>query len=256
MDKRELNKKLLRAARKGQVNEIGRLLDAGADIEAHGGFFSLGQAPLGSAAYEGRKEAVEYLISRGADVGAKGEFGETVLWAAVSRGHLEIAKLLIDHGADPRVRCDTAERYTPLEVAVHHKNTEMADMLSGAIVARNLQDRLASAKAERARQERDRREKEAERAKNRDLVMVFSDLGDRTLQEIYNFASLERITLVRKGEDGPVEAVTRQDFADIGDRPALRQAFAEHVRRGGTAAEKDVFPGALQKPRPMQKDAP
>ena len=256
MDKAELNRRLLRAARKGRVDEIGKLLDAGADIEARGGFFSLGQTPLASAVYYGHKGAAECLIRRGANVEARDEAGDTVLWTAVAHGRTEIAKLLLDHGADPRARSDTHERSTPLEMARQEKNNEMADMLSGAIIARQLQDRLARDKAERVTRERERREKEAERAKNPDLVMVFSDLGDRTLQEIYNFASLERLTLIRKGEDGPVEAVTRQDFADIGDRPALREAFAEHVRRGGAASEKSVFPGTLQKIRPPQKDAP
>ena len=36
-----------------------------------------------------------------------------------------------------------------------------------------------------------------------------------------DFAARERITLIRKGEDGPVEAVTRDSFLSLEDREDL-----------------------------------
>ena len=256
MSNAELDRKLRRAARKGKVDEIGKLLDSGADIEAQGGFFTLGQTPLICAIFAGQKDAVKCLIERGADVEAQDMSGDTPLWTAVAHDHKEIAELLLARGADPRRRCAISDRYSPLQVAIHNKNTEISALLARAVVEAEARETALRQKAQRDKEEREKSEKEAERAKDKNIVIVFSPLGDRTLQEIYNFSALERITLIRKAEDGPVEAVTRQDFADIGDKPGLRQAFAEHLRRGGTAVEKLVFPGSLQKLKPLPKDMP
>ena len=256
MSSSELDRKLRRAARKGKVEEIAKLLDAGADIEAQGGFFTLGQPALICAIYAGQKNAVKYLLDRGANIEAQDLSGDTPLWTAVAHNHKEIVELLLDRGADPRRRCGISDRYSPLQMATQNKNTDVAVLLSEAILASEKRDAALREKLARERDEREKREKEAERSKDRDVVIVFSPLGDRTLQEVYNFAALERVSLIRKGEDGPVEAVTRQDFADIGDKPGLRRAFAEHVSRGGTASEKSVFAGSLQKLKPLHKDTP
>ena len=256
MGNTDINKSLRRAASKGRVEEIKRLLDLGADIETRGGFFSMGHTPLICAIWAGEKEAVKYLLERGASPEAKDDAGDTPLWTAVERDNKDIVEILLAHGADPRNRCDMMERHSPTAMARANKNSEIATMLSLAILERHRSDRIAALDAERRRAEEEARAKEAERCKNKDIVIVFSPLGDRTLQEVYNFAALERISLVRKAEDGPVEAITRQDFADVGDKPGLRQAFAEHLRRGGTAPEKAVFPGTLQKLKPLPKDTP
>ena len=54
---------------------------------------------LHEAAFEGRKEIVELLISNGAHVNAKGESGRTPLdLATQSKRNLETANLLRKHG--------------------------------------------------------------------------------------------------------------------------------------------------------------
>ena len=54
---------------------------------------------LHEAAFGGRKETVELLISNGADVNAKGESGRTPLdLATQSKRNLETADLLRKHG--------------------------------------------------------------------------------------------------------------------------------------------------------------
>lgn len=58
-----------------------------------------GFTPLHCAAINGKKEVVELLISRGADLNLKDRNGRTPLKAAAERGHTEIDKLLRRHGA-------------------------------------------------------------------------------------------------------------------------------------------------------------
>lgn len=53
--------------------------------------------PLHWAVVEGRKEAVQLLIAKGADVNAQDERGRTPLHYA---GNVEVAQLLIDNGAE------------------------------------------------------------------------------------------------------------------------------------------------------------
>jgi hypothetical protein len=81
-------------------------------------------------------------------------------------------------------------------------------------------------------------------------VVFRRPLGNRVLEEIFDFAARERITLIRKGDDGPVEAVTRDSFTAIEDRARLREAFDAYVKRGGAASEEYVFAEHLAKPKP------
>jgi ankyrin repeat protein len=85
------------AAAKGRDKIARLLLDAGADVNAHGGgmFGSL----LDAAVYGGSEETVELLISAGADVKSSGsrKYG-SVLGAAEATGRTEIARLLVNAG--------------------------------------------------------------------------------------------------------------------------------------------------------------
>jgi ankyrin repeat protein len=73
------------------------------------------------------KEIVELLISKGADVNAKGDDGSIPLGTATLTGRKEIAELLIAEGADVNAKDDDGE--TPLDRAIKMKQTEMADLL-------------------------------------------------------------------------------------------------------------------------------
>jgi hypothetical protein len=241
-----LDRKLRRAAARGRVDEIKSLLEAGADIEGKGGFFSLEQTPLACAAWAGKTEAVRFLLEKGANPEPRDMSGDTALWYAVSNGHNETVVALMEGGADPRTRCNAGERSSPLELARYRKNDALVAILEKEIAARNENDKRARAKAEQDKLDREKAAREAERSKNKDVVIYFQELGDRTIEEIYNFAALERVTFVRKGEEGPVEAVTRQDFADLSEKSSLRKAFEEHVRRGGTTSVHAVFPNGLR----------
>ena len=81
-----------------------------------------------------------------------------------------------------------------------------------------------------------------------DQVVYESAVLDRTMQEVFNFASLERITLIRKSLQGPVESVGRDTFEQLQDSSALQRAFDEHKKRGGKTPEEKVFPNRIPKP--------
>jgi hypothetical protein len=90
----------------------------------------------------------------------------------------------------------------------------------------------------------------APEAEQRALDIVFKHaLGECILEEIFDFTARERISLIRKGAAGAVEISTRETFDALADTPSLRAAFDEHVRRGGTLAEKEIFSRKLDKPR-------
>ncbi len=79
------------------VRTAGLMLDHGADIEARDEIIE--STPLGWAAASGRKEMVEFLLSRGASVNPDTPPWSTPLTWAEKRGHTEIADLLRRHGA-------------------------------------------------------------------------------------------------------------------------------------------------------------
>ena len=93
-------------------------ITAGTDVNAK----MLGNTALHWAAYHGRKEIAELLITAGADMNAQGSIsGWTPLHFAARWGHKEIAELLIAAGADVNAK-GFAGKMTPLDVAIA-KNT-------------------------------------------------------------------------------------------------------------------------------------
>jgi ankyrin repeat protein len=83
---------------RGYEKVVQILIDAGADINAHRGFY--GNA-LQAASFGGHERIVQMLIDAGADVNfrEKGPYC-TSLQAASERGHEKIVRILVDAGAD------------------------------------------------------------------------------------------------------------------------------------------------------------
>ena len=93
----ELNKGLLDAAARGNLEDVRNLLDRGANVDAEN---ATKHTPLHIAANDGRTEIARLLLDRGARIDAENRDKWTPLRWAAATGHTEVAKLLILNGAD------------------------------------------------------------------------------------------------------------------------------------------------------------
>lgn len=89
------------ATRQGDVEQVGYLLGAGADINARDDY---GQTALMNAARRGQIELVRLLVERGAALNTTAKYNLTALMLAIINGHTEIAHILIQVGADGSIR--------------------------------------------------------------------------------------------------------------------------------------------------------
>jgi len=85
------------AANNGYVGVVGRLLEAGANVEAAD---NEGFTALMSAASNGHIEVISKLVQAGADVTAKDTDGWTALMLAAKNGRLGAVERVLDLGAD------------------------------------------------------------------------------------------------------------------------------------------------------------
>ena len=63
-----------------------------------------GVTPLMVAAYNGNADLAKFLVDKGADVNAKTKRGSTPLMAAVQSGNKEMVKFLLEKGADANAK--------------------------------------------------------------------------------------------------------------------------------------------------------
>ena len=111
-----LAKAVQKAAQEGNVAELRRLRvgEAGGEpVDATDS--DLGQTALHYAALNGRLEAVQYLLQRGASVDVPDNGKLTALHFAALCGHAAVARELVLHGADPRLTDQGGN--TPLQYA-------------------------------------------------------------------------------------------------------------------------------------------
>ena len=91
-----MNEDLKRAAERGNLPEVKRLLAAGAEVNAKD---LEGQTALIWASKQGHLEVVRTLLATRADVNPKGKDGWTALMGATKNGHRDVAELLRQAGA-------------------------------------------------------------------------------------------------------------------------------------------------------------
>ncbi|EKX45453.1 hypothetical protein GUITHDRAFT_87075 [Guillardia theta CCMP2712] len=120
-----VKQELREAAKKGDAQALHRLLHAGADVNMRLDSYDL--RPLHYAAWHGKTDAVELLLSYKADINARNKDLKTALHLSASRGHLKTARLLARRGAFLTVR--DKEGNTPLEVAEMWGKAQVAMLL-------------------------------------------------------------------------------------------------------------------------------
>jgi cytohesin len=132
-----LNYDLVQSAIQGDLGKIKDLLARGADVNARD---SQGYTALHMAAGRRDKEAVEFLISRGAIVGAVDNLWKnTPLHMAAAFGKRETAELLIASGADINAKMITGR--TPLHQAAERGHQEVVSLLIARAADINAKDR-------------------------------------------------------------------------------------------------------------------
>jgi len=92
---------LHRAVYDGNVDEVRRLLAAGADPAAENVF---GATPMMLAAQRGDAALIRLLLDAGVDADSPNAEGQTALMVVARTGSVEAAKLLLKHGADIHAR--------------------------------------------------------------------------------------------------------------------------------------------------------
>lgn len=138
---------LMWAASQGHVEVARKLIAAGADLEArskvrsmlmfvdatNGGAFDQGVkenlggfSPLLFAARSGHIEVAELLVDSGADIDGAAGNGASPLVIATHSGHTELAILLLEKGADPNT---TGAGYTALHAAILRGDIRTVDAL-------------------------------------------------------------------------------------------------------------------------------
>ncbi|CZR69571.1 uncharacterized protein PAC_19471 [Phialocephala subalpina] len=124
--------------RPGQLKLVERILDLGADIEAHGEDEGENNwrsfSALQMAAYVGNEKVVQLLLERGANIHSGGRKYGNPLAAASFKGHIGIVKMLIEKGAD--VNAIGGKYGTALQAALDEVQPSVIEFLlsSGADV--------------------------------------------------------------------------------------------------------------------------
>lgn len=119
----DLDVQLIEAARVGDIEKAGKLVKAGANVNAHG---SGKTTALIEAASKDYLDVAGLLLKEGADVNARNSSGETALMFSVTRDDVRVSEFLISKGAD--VNAKNSNRDSPLIAAAkagRHKSVAL-----------------------------------------------------------------------------------------------------------------------------------
>lgn len=88
-----------------------------------------GFQPLGLASFFGHRDIVAFLLEHSAEVNSasRNDMHVMPLHSAAARPDVEIARLLVEHGAD--VNAKQADDFTPLHAAAQNGSMELVDLL-------------------------------------------------------------------------------------------------------------------------------
>jgi len=122
----------------GEASGVAHCLDA--DPSLLNASSTGGETPLNVASLHGQIDVAKLLLDRGADPNLKGRIGHGPMHNAARNGHIEIARLLIDSGADINLR-DGNHDATPVGWASFQGQTEIEQFLRerGGLKANEMQ---------------------------------------------------------------------------------------------------------------------
>ena len=121
-DATQLAYTLVRAAEKGYVKDVNRLIEAGADVNFNG------NEPLFWAFSNNHAEIVEMLLNAGVNLGARDNQGVTLFMQLSAHGHLDAVKRLIELGDDINAK-NSENGYTALMYVVANSKLDVLDEL-------------------------------------------------------------------------------------------------------------------------------
>ena len=124
-----LNRQLWEAASRGDGQAIGTALRQGAQVNARGQY---GDSALNIAAEHGQADAVRILLTAGADIENLGGADKTPLMNAAFAGHIKVVEVLLGHGA--RINRDLLNTLQ-LKVDIFEENAEVGMVLPGVAEA-------------------------------------------------------------------------------------------------------------------------
>ena len=113
----------------GNLALVRQAVDVGVDVDCYSSDTCV-YTPLMAAARSGHVRVVEFLVSRGADVGLQGQDGQTPLILAARNNHLQVVQLLIAHSAD--VNAGDMYAYTALMRAAREGHLNIVKCLAEA----------------------------------------------------------------------------------------------------------------------------
>lgn len=119
------------AAKLGNLEIAGLLLDAGSNIDFHDVDL---QSPLMAASNAGQLDFVKFLVKKGADINVISDSHGSALHCATKGDYLEIVTYLLEQGANINAYCH--REGTPLNMAARNGHTEIMAFLldKGALI--------------------------------------------------------------------------------------------------------------------------
>jgi ankyrin repeat protein len=112
---------------KGNLAALKELVEGGADPNTVIGEGMVATTPLIKASWEGRRDIIKYLLSKGANVNAHNGDGQTALMQTVVRGFDDVVEVLLAAGADVKAR--DSRGMTAFVLAADNAGLEIADVL-------------------------------------------------------------------------------------------------------------------------------
>lgn len=124
MNNVELDYKLFKAAKSGNLTDAKDLIEKGANVCV---VKPGGETPLYKAVFHDHYDLAELLLEKGADVHTSHLMDYSLLFRAIHNNNTEMVQLLLSYGAD--VHASDSHGHTPLLYAVQNNNQEIAKLI-------------------------------------------------------------------------------------------------------------------------------